>query len=111
MPYITRNEKKKILSLHNEAQTEGQEFLPNNDLQILSFLRDESSDSEGQIFLNHSDTDLIRVLEDLVDLLTEKHIILFTELPIAAQNKLLQRKSVRKELHHDLIDTEEDNIF
>ncbi|MFK5892086.1 MAG: hypothetical protein QM504_02575 [Pseudomonadota bacterium] len=111
MPYITRDEKKKIQSLHNGAQAEGQEFLPNNDPEILNFLKDVTCDSEGQIFLNHSDTDLIRVLEDLVDLLTDKHIILFTELPIAAQNKLLQRKSVRKDIQNSLIDTEEDNIF
>ncbi|MFK5986387.1 MAG: hypothetical protein QM479_13320 [Pseudomonadota bacterium] len=111
MPYITRNQQHKIQSLYNEAQSEDQEFLPNNDTQVLEFLKDETCNSKDQVFLNQTDTDLIRVLEDLVDLLTEKHVILFTDLPTAAQNKLLQRKSIRRNLQHSILDGEEDNIF
>jgi len=111
MPYITRDKDNKIQSLHNKKQVEGQEFLPNNDPQVMLFFKDVDAKNEDQSFLNQTDIDLVRVLEDLVDLLTEKHIILFTELPTAAQNKLLQRKSVRQNLHTNIIDTEEDNIF
>lgn len=111
MPYITRDKQNKIQSLHNEKQVEGQEFLPNNDPQVMLFFKNEDSDDGDRLFLNQTDTDLIRVLEDVVDLLTEKHLILFTELPTAAQNKLLQRKSIRQNLQHSIIDTEEDNIF
>jgi hypothetical protein len=38
---------------------------------------------------------MMRILEDLIDLLTEKRLIQFTELPLAAQKKLLGRKWVR----------------
>jgi len=111
MPYITRDKENKIQSLHHEKQIEGQEFLPNSDPEILLFYKDDGSESEERLYLNQTDMDLIRVLEDVVDLLTEKHIILFTELPAAAQNKLLQRKSIRQNLQNSIIDTEEDNIF
>ena len=38
------------------------------------------------------------MLEDLVDLLIDKKLILFTELPPAAQEKLRGRKQIRQKL-------------
>ncbi len=111
MPYITRDRNNEIKALYNESQSDADEFLPNNNAEVLAFLTDGEHQSMDQDFLSQTDTDLIRVLEDLVDLLTEKHVILFTDLPTAAQNKLLQRKSVRKSLQHSLLDEDEGNIF
>ncbi|MDX9698325.1 MAG: hypothetical protein RBT55_02015 [Rhodocyclaceae bacterium] len=45
--------------------------------------------------LTPSDLDLVRVLEDLVELLVERSVIRFTDLPAAAQTKLLGRKNRR----------------
>ncbi len=110
MPYVSRDENNQIIAIFSEPQTENQEFLENDNIEILEFISQDNKD-EKQLFLSKSDIELIRVLEDLVDLLTEKHVILFTDLPVAAQNKLLQRKSVRKSMQHSLIDTDEENIF
>lgn len=110
MPYVNRDKDNQICALFNEAQYESQEFLPNDSLEILDFISQSATD-EKQLFLTRSDLELVRVLEDLIDLLTEKHVILFTDLPTAAQNKLLQRKSVRQSLQLSLIDHEEENIF
>ncbi|MFD1384862.1 hypothetical protein ACFQ45_15950 [Rhodanobacter aciditrophus] len=60
--------------------------------QLLEAKLDENSSRE---LLETSDQDMMRVLEDLIDLLSEKRIIQFTELPLAAQKKLLSRKWVR----------------
>lgn len=49
----------------------------------------------------HSDASVVRVLEDLIDLLIAKQIILFTELPQDAQAKLLGRKELRARLGDD----------
>lgn len=49
-------------------------------------------------FMAASDLDLVRVLEDLIDLLTAKGVIRFTDLPSDAQRKLTARKSTRLEL-------------
>jgi hypothetical protein len=46
--------------------------------------------------LEESDRDVVRVLDDLINLLVEKNTIRFTDLPLAAQRKLLERKGLRK---------------
>jgi len=48
--------------------------------------------------LQKSDADIARVTEDLIYLLVQKNIILFTELPEAVQAKLLSREKLRDEL-------------
>ena len=48
--------------------------------------------------LSSSDTETIRVIEDLVDLLIEKKLILLTDLPAAAQKKLSERRQIRGDL-------------
>lgn len=46
-----------------------------------------------------SDLALVRVLEDLIDLLIERAVIRFTDLPLAAQTKLLERRGAREAMH------------
>lgn len=45
--------------------------------------------------LAESDQALIRVVEDLIDTLIRKDLLHFTDLPEAAQAKLLERRSLR----------------
>ncbi len=52
--------------------------------------------------LSESDADLARVTEDLVNLLVQKGVILFTDLPPAAQAKLLARQQTRVNLANSL---------
>ncbi|MFC6806295.1 hypothetical protein ACFQE2_11470 [Methylophaga thalassica] len=42
---------------------------------------------------------MIRVLEDLINTLIDKQVILFTDLPIAAREKLANREKVRDQLN------------
>ena len=49
--------------------------------------------------LVESDQSTVRVLEDVIDLLIQKNVILFTELPEAAQAKLMARRGLRKSLN------------
>jgi hypothetical protein len=55
------------------------------------------TDPDVQQFLRQLDLDLVRVLEDVIDLLVAKGIFRFTDLPAAAQEKLLFRKTVRSQ--------------
>ncbi|MGJ7552135.1 tryptophan synthase subunit beta [Pseudomonas alloputida] len=48
--------------------------------------------------LKQSDLDMIRVLEDLIDVLTTKGVLSITDLPAGAQAKLLNRSTARKAL-------------
>lgn len=61
--------------------------------------------------LYESDLELIRVLEDLIDVLIGKGVIVLTDLPEAAQMKLAERRNLRSHLS-DLgsIVTEQDDI-
>lgn len=45
-----------------------------------------------------SDLEMIRVYEDLIDVLLTKRIIMLTDFPPAAQEKLLHRKRLRRSL-------------
>lgn len=49
--------------------------------------------------LAESDQTLIRVVEDLVDTLIAKDLLRFTDLPEAAQAKLLERRSLRRSVN------------
>lgn len=52
--------------------------------------------------LSQTDTGLARVLEDLIDVLITRGVIQFTDLPDAAQSKLLERRQTRASLANRL---------
>lgn len=54
-------------------------------------------DSDVQAFLRELDVDLVRVLEDVIDLLVAGGVFRFTDLPESAQQKLLFRKTLRSQ--------------
>lgn len=73
--------------------------------ELIRFLDQEVSvDAFAQ-----SDSNLIRVLEDLIDLLIDRGVIVFTDLPIEAQRKLSERQSRRTQLRKvSLVDDDAD---
>lgn len=48
--------------------------------------------------LAQTDLALARVLEDLIDVLIDRQVLRFTDLPQAAQDKLVQRRSLRDDV-------------
>jgi len=46
-----------------------------------------------------SDQGMVRVLEDLIETLIGKNLIRFTDLPEAAQAKLLERRTLRRSVN------------
>jgi len=52
--------------------------------------------------LSQTDTSLVRVLEDLIDVLITRGVIQFTDLPEVAQGKLLERRETRAGLNERL---------
>lgn len=49
-----------------------------------------------KLTLSGTDNDMVRVIDDLVDLLISKQLLMFTELPQPVQSKLLTRKQLRE---------------
>lgn len=63
--------------------------------------------------LSSSDSQLIRVLEDLIDVLIRNGTIRMTDLPPQALEKLTERKQARQKLNSslNLINDDEDSII
>jgi len=62
--------------------------------------------------LGSTDLGLVRVLEDLIDLLVDRSVIRFTDLPPAAQAKLADRRGTRAVMQElRLLDDENENVI
>ncbi|MDO8607092.1 MAG: hypothetical protein Q7R40_11185 [Phaeospirillum sp.] len=98
MLYVSRDAAGKVIALSENASDGIGESLPASHPDLLDFLfRDTGGERVSSRFLA-SDLAFIRVVEDLVAVLIEKRVIAFTDLPPAAQDKLLDRRSLRSYL-------------
>jgi len=104
MPYIKRNSSGRIIGISDQAESGAAEELDVENPEVRTYL--ELARNQ----LLSSDTETIRVIEDLVDLLIEKKLILFSDLPQAAQKKLSKRQTMRGDIGvlENLIVDEED---
>lgn len=97
--YIKRDIHGKIVAVSIEpAEHFIKENISAHSAELSVFFNSAQAASPAET-LRETDADVIRVLEDLIDLLAEKGFIQFTELPAAAQHKLLSRQSIRKRLN------------
>jgi len=112
MPYITRNKKGEIVELHNLSDNgEGNWIEPGNP-EVLDFIERIETTEQARLALTSTDYEMVRVVEDLIDMLMERQIFIFTELPEPVQAKLNVRKQLRKNMNslENLIN-EDDTIF
>lgn len=65
------------------------------DPEVEAFVHDVTSQAAA---LSQTDIGLARVLEDLIDALINRGLLQFTDLPEAAQAKLLERRQTRASL-------------
>ena len=72
--------------------------MPPGDPALLAFLARVGASSGVHNALASSDLDMNRVLEDLITVLIDKQIIVLTDLPPQAQQKLAQRYELRSKL-------------
>jgi hypothetical protein len=94
MPYVKRDEQGRIIAVNLEPADDLME-LPSGSPELLEFMRRMGLE---QNTLEQSDMRLVRVLEDLIDLLIARDVIRFTDLPLPAQEKLMERRSMRQSL-------------
>lgn len=106
--YVSRDETGALRKVSREATSECREWLPGDDPELDRFLGREPAQDPMQA----SDLELVRVLEDLIQVLMEKGVISFTDLPDAARDKLLTRQSLRRRINSvNLLDDEEDGVI
>ncbi len=99
MPYVMRNDAGQIVAVLSE-QVEGAQMVAPNDDELTKFLQSDSPERRAQRELMESDMGLIRVIEDLIDVLIERRLIMFTDFPEPVQKKLLARRGLRKEFSY-----------
>lgn len=101
MPYVMRDKNNRVIAVYAEASEEATEWLDGDSPELRLFLTHIESGimPEALDRLIGSDQALIRVLEDLVETLTAKNLMRFTDLPEAAQQKLLQRRTLRESIN------------
>ncbi len=106
MLYIERDKVGNIIALHVKPESNAREQKAIMDEEILEFLN-KSVDTDPWVqLLSLSDMSIIRILEDLIDLLIRKNVIMLTDLPEEAQSKIRERKRVRKKIdpNHLMVD-------
>ena len=97
MVYIERDAEGKIVSIRQHADRPGLESKTVIDAEVLTFLGCDTTEELIHV-LTMTDREVIRILEDLIELLIKKNIIIFTELPLEAQQKLQVRRQVRQSI-------------
>ncbi|MEJ1461683.1 MAG: hypothetical protein ROD09_10850 [Candidatus Sedimenticola sp. (ex Thyasira tokunagai)] len=109
MPYVQRNKSGDIIALYRTVNEHATELLAHDNEEVIQFLLVGTSEEETKDFLSRTDAEMVRVVEDLVELLVQKNLILFTELPIKAQEKFINRRKLRQKIHPEeqlLVDDE-----
>lgn len=94
MPFARRDAHGHIIAVSMEP-VEGYAELAASDAELQDFVRRMGMELNT---LAQSDMRLVRVLEDLIDLLIDRDVIRFTDLPLPAQEKLLERRTMRQSL-------------
>ncbi len=97
MPFVRRDETGRVVALYREQTSDAQEYLPAGHPEVVEFSGDLGTALERPDML-HSDLEMIRVYEDLIDILISKRIVVLTDFPMAAQEKLVRRKRLRSSL-------------
>lgn len=99
MPYVSRTPEGKIEAVFDQPGPCAEEKMGLENQELLEFLsQDALKDYYARHLLENTDKSVIRVLEDLIDVLLAKNLIAFTDLPAPAQEKLLSRQEARDEL-------------
>lgn len=97
MPYVIKDQHGKVIVIYEDAQEQGVIWVNDDDPDVELF-RKNNNENKAKTSLETSDLELIRVIEDLTELLIKKQIFAFTELPEFAQKKLGKRQKIRNDM-------------
>ena len=97
MFYVQRDAEGQLLRVEAAPYAESTEMLPADNAEIQDWFADDVVENSLKQ-LKQSDLDMIRVLEDLIEVLTAKGVLSITDLPPGAQAKLLNRSHAREAL-------------
>lgn len=110
MPYVTRDTSGRISGVFDLPEAGASEQVQPDNPDLTRFLVEHgmASPDIAREVLAESDMKMIRLVDDLIDLLIDKNVIRFTDLPPAAGEKYMQRQVARKRLQTNLVVGEDD---
>lgn len=101
MFYVKRAKNHDIVAIFTKPNREAKEVVPEDHPDILAFL----APKDPHKILRHleaTDLEMIRIIEDLVEILIEKNLITLLDFPQFAQHKILSRKKIREKFQEKL---------
>lgn len=117
MPYIERDDVGRIIALSDKPTSRALEFLDDGAPELRHFLArargqpEQRQSREALDTLRASDAELVRVVEDLIDLLVRKQTIAIEDLPVAVQRKIEARARLRERYRaNPLLQFDDDTI-
>ena len=112
MFYVQRDAQGQLVRVEAAAYAEATETLPADHHEIQAWFANAAVENSLKQ-LKQSDFEMIRVLDDLIQVLTQKGVIRVTDLPPAAQAKLMDRTQAREALGglSQLIDEDESGLI
>jgi hypothetical protein len=112
MFYVQRDAQGQLIRVEAAAYAEATETLPADHHEIQAWFANAAVENSLKQ-LKQSDFEMIRVLDDLIQVLTQKGVIRVTDLPPAAQAKLMDRTQAREALGglSQLIDEDESGLI
>ncbi|PYY68296.1 tryptophan synthase subunit beta [Pseudomonas jessenii] len=112
MFYVQRDAQGLLVRVEPAAYAEATETLPADHHEIQAWFANAAVENSLKQ-LKQSDFEMIRVLDDLIQVLTQKGVIRVTDLPPAAQAKLMDRTQAREALGglSQLIDENESGLI
>ena len=112
MLYVQRDAEGRLIRVEAEPYSQATETLGTHHPEIQGWYASQTAESNRQK-LKQSDVEMIRVLDDLVQVLVNQGIIRITDLPAADHAKLLDRSQAREVLGglSQLIEEEESGLI
>lgn len=98
MPFVSRDANGSITALHEQANGLT-ESLAADHPEVQAYLEQMRRIAAAKDLLSSSDTETVRVIEDLIDVLVDRRLIMLTDLPAPAQQKIINRQSTRRSLN------------
>jgi len=92
LPFVRRDQDGRINAVSDTQAPSFDEAVEPGTPELTRFLAQMTAQDD----LANTDLAFVRVLEDLLDVLIDKNVLLFTELPEEAQKKIMARQALRK---------------
>ena len=111
MFYAERDKDGKIIAIRKHKESGRDDLTPVNEQELQEFLTSDHEPGTYEALLEEADKKMIRVLDDLIEVLVRNNVIMLTDLPEEAREKLGTRKDVRRRMQEVGTDLTVDDIL